>query len=45
MPLNNQNMKLLVTEIGIMKTSEHPNIVSYYDSYLVGEHIWVKEET
>jgi len=44
MPLNNQNMKLLVTEIGIMKTSEHPNIVSYYDSYLVGEHIWVVME-
>lgn len=44
MPLNNQNMKLLVTEIGIMKTSSHPNIVKYIDSYLVGEHIWVVME-
>ena len=42
MPLNNQNLKLLVTEIGIMKTSLHPNIVKYLDSYIVGEHIWVK---
>lgn len=44
MPLNNQNMKLLVTEIGIMKTSQHPNIVQYIDSYLVGENIWVVME-
>jgi len=44
MPLNAQNMKLLITEIGIMKTSLHPNIVSYIDSYLVGEHIWVVME-
>jgi serine/threonine protein kinase len=42
MPLNNQNMKLLVTEIGIMKTSVHPNIVAYIDSFLVGETIWVE---
>jgi serine/threonine protein kinase len=44
MPLNNQNMKLLVTEIGIMKTSVHPNIVRYIDSFLVGETIWVVME-
>lgn len=44
MPLNSQNMKLLVTEIGIMKTSSHPNIVKYFDSYLVGEQIWVVME-
>jgi len=41
MPLSTQNMKLLVTEIGIMKTSCHPNIVQYIESYLVGENIWV----
>lgn len=41
MELNNQNVKLLVTEIGIMKTSVHPNIVQYYESYLVGDKIWV----
>jgi len=44
MPLNNQNMKLLVTEIGIMKSSIHPNIVQYIDSFLVGETIWVVME-
>jgi len=44
MPLNNQNMKLLITEIGIMKTSVHPNIVGYIDSFLVGETIWVVME-
>jgi len=44
MPLNSQNMKLLVTEIGIMKTSNHPNIVKYFDSYLVNEQIWVVME-
>eukprot|EP01114_Cavostelium_apophysatum_P014911 TRINITY_DN3974_c0_g1_i1.p1 TRINITY_DN3974_c0_g1~~TRINITY_DN3974_c0_g1_i1.p1 ORF type:complete len:742 (+),score=193.88 TRINITY_DN3974_c0_g1_i1:216-2441(+) len=44
MPLNSQNMKLLVTEIGIMKTSMHPNIVKYFDSYLLGEQIWVVME-
>lgn len=44
MPLNSQNMKLLITEIGIMKTSTHPNIVKYFDSYLLGEQIWVVME-
>ena len=41
MPLNSQNMKLLVTEIGIMKSSIHPNIVKYFDSYLISDQIWV----
>jgi hypothetical protein len=44
MPLNQQNMKLLITEIGIMKTSVHPNIVKYIDSYLVNDIIWVVME-
>lgn len=44
MPLNSQNMKLLVTEIGIMKSSQHPNIVQYVDSFLVVETIWVVME-
>jgi serine/threonine protein kinase len=41
LPLNKQNMELLTTEIGIMKTSVHPNIVKYIDSFLVQESIWV----
>eukprot|EP01118_Nematostelium_gracile_P016092 TRINITY_DN6586_c0_g1_i1.p1 TRINITY_DN6586_c0_g1~~TRINITY_DN6586_c0_g1_i1.p1 ORF type:complete len:742 (-),score=243.03 TRINITY_DN6586_c0_g1_i1:39-2264(-) len=44
MPLNSQNVKLLVTEIGIMKSSIHPNVVQYIESYLVGETIWVVME-
>jgi len=32
MDLNKDNTKLLITEIGIMKTSIHPNIVTYYDT-------------
>jgi len=44
MPLNNQNLKLLITEIGIMKSSRHDNIVKYFESYLVGETIWVVME-
>jgi len=44
MPLNNQNLKLLITEIGIMKTSRHDNVVKYFESYLVTETIWVVME-
>jgi len=45
MEINNENIKLLVTEIGIMKTSEHPNIVEYVDSYVVEEReMWVVME-
>jgi Protein kinase domain/P21-Rho-binding domain len=40
MALTAQNMKMLVTEIGIMKDSSHNNIVEYYDSYLVGDRLW-----
>eukprot|EP00026_Physarum_polycephalum_P003456 Phypoly_transcript_03468.p1 GENE.Phypoly_transcript_03468~~Phypoly_transcript_03468.p1 ORF type:complete len:698 (+),score=137.43 Phypoly_transcript_03468:114-2207(+) len=45
MQINSQNAKLLVTEIGIMKTSKHPNIVEYMDSYLVDtDKLWVVME-
>lgn len=37
MEINSENLKLLVTEIGIMKTSRHENIVQYVDSYIVEE--------
>jgi serine/threonine protein kinase len=37
-------MKLLITEISIMKTSHHPNIVDYNDSYIIGDQIWVVME-
>ena len=44
MSLTAQNMKMLVAEIGIMKDSIHPNIVRYYESYLVGDKLWVAME-
>lgn len=45
MQLNPQNAKLLITEIGIMRTSKHPNIVEYIDSFLVdNDKLWVVME-
>jgi hypothetical protein len=45
MEINNENIKLLITEIGIMKTSKHPNIVEYLDSYIVEDReMWVVME-
>jgi hypothetical protein len=42
MQLNPQNAKLLITEIGIMRSSKHPNIVEYMDSYLLdNDKLWV----
>ena len=41
MTLNGESLKLLITEINIMKTSHHPNIVDYYDSYIVEDQLWV----
>jgi len=40
-----KNMKLLLTEIDIMRNSNHKNIVQYYDSYVVDEKfLWVVME-
>lgn len=44
MDLSAQNIKMLVTEISIMKESSHPSIVAYYESYLVNDKIWVVME-
>ena len=45
MPVNGDNVKLLTTEISIMKSSHHPNIVDYIDSYMPTERsIWVVME-
>jgi len=41
MALNDESVELLVTEISIMKTSKHPNIVTYLDTYVTGNEIWV----
>jgi len=40
-----KNIKLLLTEIDIMKNSNHKNIVHYYDSYVVDDRfLWVVME-
>mmetsp|Transcript_24858 Transcript_24858/g.31637 ORF Transcript_24858/g.31637 Transcript_24858/m.31637 type:complete len:427 (-) Transcript_24858:87-1367(-) len=44
MLLSAQNIKMLVTEICIMKESNHPSIVMYLDSYVVGDKIWLAME-
>eukprot|EP01122_Echinamoeba_exundans_P006210 TRINITY_DN1706_c0_g1_i2.p1 TRINITY_DN1706_c0_g1~~TRINITY_DN1706_c0_g1_i2.p1 ORF type:complete len:625 (-),score=155.41 TRINITY_DN1706_c0_g1_i2:203-2077(-) len=44
MPLNAQNMKLISTEIQIMKTSRHPNIVEFFDCFIVEKKLWVVME-
>jgi len=44
MKVTQQNTELLATEISIMKSSVHPNVVGYYESYLVGSEIFVSME-
>jgi len=44
MPLNAQNVKLLTSEIHIMKESDHKNIVAYKDSFRVDSQLWVVME-
>eukprot|EP01088_Endostelium_zonatum_P009787 TRINITY_DN230_c1_g1_i1.p1 TRINITY_DN230_c1_g1~~TRINITY_DN230_c1_g1_i1.p1 ORF type:complete len:409 (-),score=93.73 TRINITY_DN230_c1_g1_i1:80-1306(-) len=44
MPLNAQNVKLLTSEIHIMKESRHKNIVAYIDSFRVDSQLWVAME-
>jgi len=44
MALNDESVELLVTEISIMKSSNHANIVTYLDTYVTGNEIWVVME-
>jgi len=44
MQLNGESLKLLITEISIMKTSHHDNIVDYVESYIVEDQLWVVME-
>jgi protein-serine/threonine kinase len=45
MEISADNIKLMITEIGIMKTCQHPNIVQFFDSHIVNERsLWVVME-
>lgn len=44
MQLHGESLKMLITEISIMKTSSHPNIVDYISSYIVEDQLWVVME-
>lgn len=45
MPINADNMKLLVTEISIMKSSLHKNIVQFYDAFIIeNSQLWAVME-
>lgn len=45
MPITAENIKLLCTEIEIMKDSTHPNIVGYIESFIVDDNqLWVVME-
>jgi len=44
MALNGESLKLLITEISIMKSSHHDNVVDYIASYIVEEQLWVVME-
>jgi hypothetical protein len=39
--LTSENAKYLTNEIFIMKNTSHPNIVSFLDSHLIGDQVWV----
>eukprot|EP01087_Luapelamoeba_hula_P018655 TRINITY_DN6048_c0_g1_i3.p1 TRINITY_DN6048_c0_g1~~TRINITY_DN6048_c0_g1_i3.p1 ORF type:complete len:587 (-),score=111.08 TRINITY_DN6048_c0_g1_i3:19-1779(-) len=41
MKLDDENTKLVISEIHMMKSSSHPNVVDYVDSFLVKNELWV----
>jgi len=44
MDLGKENIKLITNEISIMKTSVHPSIIEYIDSFAVEGQLWVVME-
>ena len=41
MALTEKTMKMLITEVNMMKESKHEAIIEYYDSYVSDNKIWV----
>jgi len=44
MNIGRDNLKLIITEISIMKTSRHESIIEYIDSFAVDSQLWVVME-
>eukprot|EP01126_Amoeba_proteus_P057894 TRINITY_DN7413_c0_g1_i1.p1 TRINITY_DN7413_c0_g1~~TRINITY_DN7413_c0_g1_i1.p1 ORF type:complete len:441 (+),score=102.80 TRINITY_DN7413_c0_g1_i1:61-1383(+) len=44
MELNKESERMIITEIGIMKTSKHENVIAFYDSFLLDRQLWVVME-
>jgi len=45
MEITKDNHNMLATEVAMMKTSSHPNIVTYFDSFIVdSKYLWVSME-
>jgi len=42
MKLDEESSKLLASEIHMMKSSNHGNIVDYVESYIVGGELWAR---
>lgn len=39
--LRQQNMKVILNEISILRDSDHPNIIKYKDCYVLNDELWV----
>lgn len=38
------NLDIVILQVVIMRDYPHPNIVDFYDSFLVGDELWVVME-
>ena len=44
-PYDSAKSQAFGCEINIWRDLGHPNLVTYYDSFLVGERIWVRKQS
>jgi len=42
--ITRDNRAMVITETAVLKTSDHKNIVAYFDCFLVGKDLWVVME-
>jgi len=41
MKLDDESTELIVSEIHMMKSSNHPNIIGYIDAFMKNNNLWV----